>query len=201
MQLPGHGRRMGRNFLRTRLRPYAIRLNVAVKTDAPYRIRVGVSIRQVRALRCVGLQENHFRADLLGRTQSLNEGVGGLDRHEDRAFVIARFIAVKDHRDFRQAGERAAIGIGQKSRQLDRNDARPFGAEHSPQLDREFEPSRHDRKVAEPAALQAPGFNLSFEGHSAGPLRRGSARWQCAAFQRRRRATSPAPASARTARY
>ncbi len=163
------------DLLGARLRPHAIRLHVLAQADARNRVGVWVIIGKMRALIRVRLQKQNLRADLDGRAQRLSEGIGGLDRHVDGSVVFPALLGVKNHRHLRKARQRTPIGVFKERRQLDRDHLRALFQKQAPQCHRKFHASRRYREVEIAAALQASELDLSFEGHSAGPLRRASA--------------------------
>ncbi len=103
LQLPRHSGRMRGNFIRSILRPHAIRFDVPVEPDAPDRIRIGISIRQMRPFDRIRFEKNHFCADLLRRAQSFGKRVRRFDGNIDRALIVG-FVDVENHRHFREGG-------------------------------------------------------------------------------------------------
>ena len=70
------------------------------------RIRVGISILQVRALARIRIGENNLRASLQRAADGFHERIGRLDRHIDGAFRVA-FIGISDGGYLRQPRHRA----------------------------------------------------------------------------------------------
>ena len=108
----------------------------------------------MRALGRIGFEEDHLRADLLCGAQRFGERIGGLDRNIDRAISSSVSSDIKDHRHFRQSGERLRVGSSQEPGEFHRDDLR-FRFEQQPaQLDGEFDASGDHREVADAAALE-----------------------------------------------